>query len=372
MTKLRIKVPLRVMLTLILLFASFSLLGISASADQLMKTAAPVILPESGTVFSKSLIVSITCETEGAKIHYTIDGSEPTEESPVYYGAFYIDSATTVKAYAVSEGRADSEIVTAEFKKQFSGGGGGSGSGGGSGYSAGSGSGGGVKEKMPRYNGEKMPWDEIAAEISLLEHGSEVDISLNGLTDVPAEVMQAIADVDAKVNFKVDVTKDWYIDGADIVAPMEADLSVTEPDIEVELTNGIVGAKLRVGGTNHPTKLSIRFDKEYAGSFANLYKAEDGTLTFVDCVKLDEKGNAKLLELSEKGDYIVLMGQYSMLLHDVNNDGDIDTEDVTALLFDIVQLQPAANPDMCDVTENGTINAYDAAALIAFLSAIGL
>ncbi len=371
MTKLRMKAPFRLLLMLILLVACFSLFGTVAAAEDAVQVTAPVISPESGTVFSRSLIVSITCETEGAEIHYTIDGSDPTAESPVYYGAFYIDSTRTIKAVAMCDGMADSEIVTAEYKKQSSGGGGGSGSGGG-GYSAGSGLIGGIKEKMPRFNGEKMPWDEIAIQIGLLERGSEADISLNGLTDVPIEVMQAIADVDAKVNFKVDVAKDWYIDGADIVTPMAADLSVTEPDIEVELSNGIVGARLRIGGTNHPTKLSIRFDKEYAGSFANLYKVEDGTLTFVDCVKLDEKGNAKLLELSEKGDYIVLMGQYSMLLHDVNNDGDIDTEDVMALLYNIVQLMPAENPDMCDVTENGTVNAYDVAALIAFLSAIGL
>lgn len=369
MTKTPIKASCRSVLLLILLTACFSFLGIAAYAEDTVQAAPPVISPESGTTFTSSVIVSISCETEGAVIHYTIDGTDPTAESATYYGPFYIASTTTVKAIAVCDDMTDSEIVTAEFKKKSSSGGG-SGGGGGGGYSAGSGLVGGIKEKMPRYNGEKMPWDEIAIQIGLLEHGSEVDISLNGLTDVPTEVMQAIADVDAKVNFKVDVTKDWYLDGADIETPMAADLSVTEPDIEVELTNGVVGAKLRVGGTNHPTKLSIRFDREYAGSFANLYKVEEGTLTFVDCVRLDDKGNAKLLELSEKGDYIVLMGQYSMLLHDVNNDGDIDTEDVTALLYDIVQLQPAENPDMCDVTENGTINAYDAAALLSFLATV--
>ena len=75
---------------------------------------APVFSPASGTTFSTAnLSVSISCPTEGAVIHYTTDGSEPTAESPEYK-RFKITGKTTVKAVAVLDGML-SEVVTAEY-----------------------------------------------------------------------------------------------------------------------------------------------------------------------------------------------------------------------------------------------------------------
>ena len=73
----------------------------------------PVISPASGTIFDTSLNVSMSCPTEGATVHYTIDGSEPTVESPVYK-RFRIYGKTTVKAVAVKDGML-SDVVTAEY-----------------------------------------------------------------------------------------------------------------------------------------------------------------------------------------------------------------------------------------------------------------
>ncbi len=73
----------------------------------------PVISPVRGTVFEGSLSVSMTCPTEGATIHFTTNGTEPTAESPVYK-RFKIYGKTTVKAVAVKDGML-SEVVTAEY-----------------------------------------------------------------------------------------------------------------------------------------------------------------------------------------------------------------------------------------------------------------
>ena len=74
----------------------------------------PVITPESGTTFDSSLSVSMSCASEGATIHYTTDGSEPTMESPVYK-RFRIYGKTTVKARAFYEDGTGSEVVTAVY-----------------------------------------------------------------------------------------------------------------------------------------------------------------------------------------------------------------------------------------------------------------
>ncbi len=73
----------------------------------------PVISPESGATFGTSLTVTMSCATEGATIHYTLDGSEPTAVSPVYK-RFRIYGKTTVKAIAEKDGML-SDVVTAEY-----------------------------------------------------------------------------------------------------------------------------------------------------------------------------------------------------------------------------------------------------------------
>ena len=46
-----------------------------------MTLKAPIISPTSGMTFDNSLSVSISCDTDGAAIYYTTDGSEPTKDS---------------------------------------------------------------------------------------------------------------------------------------------------------------------------------------------------------------------------------------------------------------------------------------------------
>ena len=74
----------------------------------------PVIMPVSGTTFDSSQTISMSCSSDGATIHYTTDGSEPTLESPVYK-RFRISGKTTVKARAFYDNGEGSAVVTAEY-----------------------------------------------------------------------------------------------------------------------------------------------------------------------------------------------------------------------------------------------------------------
>lgn len=73
--------------------------------------AAPVI---SGTTpFAETTQVSISAEN-GATIHYTVDGSVPTEASSTYSAPFSVSATTTVKAIAVKDGSV-STVATKVF-----------------------------------------------------------------------------------------------------------------------------------------------------------------------------------------------------------------------------------------------------------------
>ena len=77
--------------------------------------ATPVISPNGGEVESGST-VTLTCATENATIHYTLDGTEPTAQSTKYEAPVAITKACTLKAVAVKEGNyTDSQVATAQF-----------------------------------------------------------------------------------------------------------------------------------------------------------------------------------------------------------------------------------------------------------------
>ena len=76
--------------------------------------APPAFSVESGAVDSETE-VTITCATEGAKIYYTKDGSNPTVSSSEYTTAISVTEAVTLKAIAVKDGMNNSAVASASY-----------------------------------------------------------------------------------------------------------------------------------------------------------------------------------------------------------------------------------------------------------------
>ncbi len=72
-------------------------------------TAKPEIVKEKDGTRMK---ISLKSATENAKIYYTLDGTDPSLESPVYSEPFYIENDIEIKAFAVSERRKDSQLLS--------------------------------------------------------------------------------------------------------------------------------------------------------------------------------------------------------------------------------------------------------------------
>lgn len=76
--------------------------------------AAPVFDLKGGCIpAGKSL--TITTKTQGAEIHYTTDGSDPTADSPRYTAPIAITGKMTVKAIAVKAGMDSSTVASVAF-----------------------------------------------------------------------------------------------------------------------------------------------------------------------------------------------------------------------------------------------------------------
>ena len=76
--------------------------------------ATPAFSVASGAVNSGTE-VTITCGTEGAKIYYTTDGTEPTASSTEYTAAISVTATVTVKAIAVKDGMNNSAVASASY-----------------------------------------------------------------------------------------------------------------------------------------------------------------------------------------------------------------------------------------------------------------
>ena len=77
--------------------------------------ATPVSSPTAMTFYTDTTNVTLECDTEGASIYYTTDGSEPTKSSTLYSGPITLSGTTTIKAIAVADAYLESDVFTATF-----------------------------------------------------------------------------------------------------------------------------------------------------------------------------------------------------------------------------------------------------------------
>ena len=61
--------------------------------------------------------VRLFCDTEGAVIHYTIDGTVPTAESPIYSSAITVSDSMVLQAIAIKDGMRNSSAYVLEMYK---------------------------------------------------------------------------------------------------------------------------------------------------------------------------------------------------------------------------------------------------------------
>ena len=95
-------------------FFSYIEITYDDSVIPLETVSTPTFSPAGGT-YNAAQDVTINCDTDGATIHYTTDGTDPTTSSPVYSSAIHVDETMTIKAIAVKDGMNNSEIASATY-----------------------------------------------------------------------------------------------------------------------------------------------------------------------------------------------------------------------------------------------------------------
>ena len=90
----------------------FVIFGVNAEIS-VAPVATPTFTP-AGSTYYEAQTVTIECETEGAAIYYTTDGTNPTAESTEYTDAITVSETTTIKAIAYF-GNEASNVATAVY-----------------------------------------------------------------------------------------------------------------------------------------------------------------------------------------------------------------------------------------------------------------
>ncbi|HSH92737.1 MAG TPA: chitobiase/beta-hexosaminidase C-terminal domain-containing protein, partial [Roseimicrobium sp.] len=86
-----------------------------ASGTYILKAVAPTFSPVPGTYLA-TVNVTISSGTSGSTIHYTTDGTVPTEASPTYAGPVSIDATTVLKAKTFKTGWSASAVTSGTYK----------------------------------------------------------------------------------------------------------------------------------------------------------------------------------------------------------------------------------------------------------------
>lgn len=87
--------------------------AIEVTFGEAPSVSAPTFTPAGGT-YDEAQTVTISCDTEGASIYYTLDGTDPDNGCDEYESPLTIESTTTIKAIAYKDGESSS-IASATY-----------------------------------------------------------------------------------------------------------------------------------------------------------------------------------------------------------------------------------------------------------------
>lgn len=83
------------------------------------RCATPVAEPKGDTYYGEKKEITLSCPTAGSRIYYTVDGTEPTEESSEYKEPIVLTDHAVLHAIAVKDEWSDSAVLEEEYKVYY-------------------------------------------------------------------------------------------------------------------------------------------------------------------------------------------------------------------------------------------------------------
>ena len=169
-------------------------------------------------------------------------------------------------------------------------------------------------------------WTDIQDEIADAEDGDTITIDMNGETEVPGDIWEAIAGKDVTVILDMGEDISWTVDGSDVptatsFSSMDFGVDMNTSGISVDVINTVTGEVSSVqitlahdGEFGFALTLSAPLGKENAGYWANLYHYDENakTLNYETSAQVASDGTASLR--------MTHASQYAIVIDDKSHD----------------------------------------------------
>lgn len=189
---------------------------------------------------------------------------------------------------------------------------------------SGSGTSGGTTTPTGPSTGSSDGWSQIENELEESVPGTTVTVNMNGTTEVPAEVFEAVAGKDVTLELDMGGGVKWEINGQDIPADADLtdlDLGVTmnTSDIPVDVINAVTGDKEAVqltlahnGEFGFTLTLTAPVGVQNKGLWANLYHYNTTLkqMLFETSAQVDASGNVAL-KFTHASEYAIVLDESS-------------------------------------------------------------
>ena len=170
-------------------------------------------------------------------------------------------------------------------------------------------------------------WEDIREEIADADKGDTITIDMNGETEVPGDVWEAIAGKDVTVILDMGEDISWTVDGSDVptatsFSSMDFGVDMNTSGIDVDVINTVAGELGSVqitlahdGEFGFALTLTAPLGKENAGYWANLYHYNEvgKTLDFETSAQVASDGTASL-RMTHASQYAIVIDDKSHAL----------------------------------------------------------
>ena len=225
--------------------------------------------------------------------------------------------------------------------------------------------------------GNSQGWDEIVKEIQSAAVGSEIKITLNDGTVIPAEAIKALAERRIKLIADSGFGRVWTIDCAALDSGKALDLSTSAVDVRIpedsykDIKCG-GSVQLKLNAELPGAALSIALRKELAGKNAALYRLNEstGALELLQTSAIDSEG-CFIAEITAPGKYFLAYDvEAAEIPAGTAGSGDINGDNATnaldaALILKAVVGNVELPLSVGDVNGDGVVNALDAQKILA-------
>ena len=172
--------------------------------------------------------------------------------------------------------------------------------------------------------GSSSGWSQIEKELEQSAPGSTVTVDMNGTTEVPAEVFEAVAGKDVTLELDMGGGVKWEINGKNIptdldFTDLDLGVSLNTSDIPVDVINMVTGEKSTVqlslahdGEFGFTLTLTAPVGTENKGLWANLYhyNTTKKQMLFETSAQVDSSGNVAL-KFTHASEYAIVLDESS-------------------------------------------------------------